>query len=423
MGDFKYSNVSSVSSISTETYVINTANTGVFYSSATDGPGCSSSSSNSTVGKMQDDCLVEQQTGGAVKPGLNTVDDDQTQQQQHTQDLSDQDAKCAGVNGEAAVVGSQAGPGTNPGPASVLGPPGSVGPPSAQAAAAAAAAAAAVAAAGGPGSVGGPGTGQGLVEPTALPASLASSVASLWSPPSVDDALLHTMPNINGSLGFPGLSPGNHGHGGPGGPGGPSPLFSTSLAPQLGLGHTTHQNPQQRRNLQQTAPQSVQGFPGQSHSRPQSLGHGGHTGPQAAPFLPNKYSSWSSGLGSQGNAWSPGPSPQGNSGGPGGGPSNNPAGGPSIPGMSSWSAAPRGRGSISGMTGMNMAHNMSGMSMQQRNSSKVAPNASSLVMQNKFRRSTSYPGKGPFPHHPPTFEITGVDDTGFPRDLLQFQMK
>lgn len=37
----------------------------------------------------------------------------------------------------------------------------------------------------------------------------------------------------------------------------------------------------------------------------------------------------------------------------------------------------------------------------------------------KFRRSTSYPGKGPFPQ-PPTFEITNMDEV---RDLLPFQVK
>lgn len=36
----------------------------------------------------------------------------------------------------------------------------------------------------------------------------------------------------------------------------------------------------------------------------------------------------------------------------------------------------------------------------------------------KFRRSTSYPGKGPFPQ-PPTFEITNMDET---RELLPYQV-
>lgn len=36
----------------------------------------------------------------------------------------------------------------------------------------------------------------------------------------------------------------------------------------------------------------------------------------------------------------------------------------------------------------------------------------------KFRRSTSYPGKGTFPH-PPTFEITNVDEA---RDILPYQV-
>ncbi|XP_047476536.1 cytoplasmic polyadenylation element-binding protein 2-like isoform X3 [Penaeus chinensis] len=211
------------------------------------------------------------------------------------------------------------------------------------------------------------------------------------------------MPTINGSLAFHGLGPSN-----PGGPGagGPSPLFSTSLGPQLGLGPTAPQNPQQRRNMQQPAPN----FPGQA--RPQSLGSA--PGPQG-PFLPNKYpSSWSSGLGSQGSAWSPGPSPQGNSGGPGGGPGNG-SGVPPLP----WSA--RGRGGMGSMGGISpLGHNLGSMSSHVSVPRKTSnlPNTQSMVM-NKFRRSTSYPGKGPFPN-PPSFEITGVDDGGFPRDLLQF---
>lgn len=414
MGDFKYNKASSVSSISTETYVINTTPPSAFYSSAaTDvGGGSSGSASN-----MQDDCLAEQ--AGGVKPqgmvatgGVDAPED--PQHQQHN--TNDEDPK-AGVNGESSVPGvGGAAPGTGPGPLgsgttpgnSVFVPPGSGGVPTAAAAAAAAVAAAAAASGGGgsgSGVVGGPGGGGGLVEPTQLPNSLTSSVASLWPPSSVDDALMHSgMPTINGSLAFHGLGPSN-----PGGPGagGPSPLFSTSLGPQLGLGPTAPQNPQQRRNMQQPAPN----FPGQA--RPQSLGSA--PGPQG-PFLPNKYpSSWSSGLGSQGSAWSPGPSPQGNSaGGPGGGPGNG-SGVPPLP----WSA--RGRGGMGSMGGISpLGHNLGSMSshvsVPRKNSN--LPNTQSMVM-NKFRRSTSYPGKGPFPN-PPSFEITGVDDSGFPRDLLQF---
>lgn len=415
MGDFKYNNSTSVSSISTETYVINTSTpSGVFYSSATD--------NTNSKSKMQDDCLVVEQGGGKSSAGgVDGGPEDQQQQQQHNN--NEDENKTNGESGTVTGVGSSApgtlpgtlGSGTAPGP-SVLGPPGSGGVPSVAAAAAAAAQAAAAAAAaaaagggggGGPGSGvvgGGPGGGGGggLVEPTALPASLASSVASLWSPPSVEDTLLHSaMPTINGSLAFPGLGPNNPG--GPGGAGGPSPLFGTGLGPQLGLGP---QNPQQRRNMQQAA---APNFPGQARP-PQSLGPAAAPGPQA-PFLPNKYSSsWSSGLGSQGSAWSPGPSPQGNSaGGPGGGPGTA----PSLPGMSSWST--RGRGSVAGMNPL--SHNLGGMSSVARKTN--IPNTSSMMMKN-FRRSTSYPGKaGPFPH-PPSFEITGVDDGCFPRDLLQF---
>lgn len=67
-----------------------------------------------------------------------------------------------------------------------------------------------------------------------------------------------------------------------------------------------------------------------------------------------------------------------------------------------------------------LGHNLGSMSSHVSVPRKTSnlPNTQSMVM-NKFRRSTSYPGKGPFPN-PPSFEITGVDDSGFPRDLLQF---
>lgn len=41
-----------------------------------------------------------------------------------------------------------------------------------------------------------------------------------------------------------------------------------------------------------------------------------------------------------------------------------------------------------------------------------------IISPVKFRRSTSYPGKGPFPQ-PPTFEITNMDEA---RDLLPYQV-
>lgn len=46
-------------------------------------------------------------------------------------------------------------------------------------------------------------------------------------------------------------------------------------------------------------------------------------------------------------------------------------------------------------------------------------NHQQVISPVKFRRSTSYPGKGPFPQ-PPTFEITNMDET---RELLPYQVK
>lgn len=45
-------------------------------------------------------------------------------------------------------------------------------------------------------------------------------------------------------------------------------------------------------------------------------------------------------------------------------------------------------------------------------------NHQQVISPVKFRRSTSYPGKGPFPQ-PPTFEITNMDET---RELLPYQV-
>lgn len=46
-------------------------------------------------------------------------------------------------------------------------------------------------------------------------------------------------------------------------------------------------------------------------------------------------------------------------------------------------------------------------------------NHQQVISPVKFRRSTSYPGKGPFPQ-PPTFEITNMDEA---RELLPYQVK
>lgn len=407
MGDFDYS-VSSMSSISADSYVLNTSSSSGFYStvSATEG-------GKSTI-TMQDDCLLDQ-SGGVKGPGGSTsgVEPSSDDHQPQTLSTSQEEENKSGVNGENIIGGS-----VNVGPVSIttVGPPGAIttlgssvlGPPGSGTVPTAAI----VAAAGGGGGGGAP-MGSGMVQQSggghhgpgvtvgmeaasvAIPSTISSSVSSLWSP--VDDPLLHSgISAINGSLAFTNLGPGASGN-----PGGPSPLFNNNLGPQIGIGTGLPH----RRNMQPGGPN----FP--VPTRPQNLGP---SAPQG-PFVTNKYSAaWSTGvtgLVSQGNTWSPAcPSPQGTGGGGGpGGPVASPAS--SIGGVGSWS---RGRG-VSGVGGVSPL-GMAGVPSV-RNPAKL-PNASSMLM-NKYRRSTSYPGKGPFPQ-PPTFEITGVDDGGFARDLLPY---
>lgn len=411
MGDFHYNSVSSMSSISADSYVLNTTSgSGVFYSSATEG-------GKSTL-TMQDDCLLDQSGGGIKGPGVNAsgVEPSTDEHQQQTLSTTSQEEEKSGVNGENMMGGSvNVGPIsiTTVGPqgaittlgSSVLGPPGSGTVPTA----------AIVAASGGAhmgsgmvqGSVGhhAPGGTSGMeAGSVAIPSSLSSNnVASLWSSSMDNNPLLHSgMSAINGSLAFTNLGPG--GSGTPG-PGGPSPLFSSSLGPQISMGTGIPQSvPQmQKRNIQAGGPN----YP--VPTRPQSMGPS--PAPQG-PFLTNKYTdSWSTGLVSQGNTWSAAcPSPQGTGGGGGpGGPVANQVN--SIGGVGSWS---RGRG-VAGVGGVSPL-GMTGGVPSVRNSAKL-PTTSSMLM--KCRRSTSYPGKGPFPQ-PPTFEITGVDDNGFARDLLPY---
>lgn len=58
------------------------------------------------------------------------------------------------------------------------------------------------------------------------------------------------------------------------------------------------------------------------------------------------------------------------------------------------------------------------MSVANRKPSPTFNHQQQVISPVKFRRSTSYPGKGPFPQ-PPTFEITNMDE---PRELLQYQV-
>ncbi|KAF7287394.1 hypothetical protein GWI33_001373 [Rhynchophorus ferrugineus] len=87
----------------------------------------------------------------------------------------------------------------------------------------------------------------------------------------------------------------------------------------------------------------------------------------------------------------------------------NPAASGGAPGGSTWN---RGR-SVPNLTPLQQ------MGVGITSGRKPSPtfNQQQVISPVKFRRSTSYPGKGPFPQ-PPTFEITNMDET---RELLPFQ--
>lgn len=192
-----------------------------------------------------------------------------------------------------------------------------------------------------------------------------SSTASLWSTGPMEDALLHSLnvPTVNGTLAFQNFPSTN-----------PNALYNTSLGPQMaGLPQTQVQPPQQRRAI--TA----------SHNFPHNLSR--HIQQQNHPqnmFLPNKgYTSWSS---PQQNTWSPGPQSQSN-----------------VTGLNPWS---RGRS----VPNLNPLQTMA----NRKPSPTFNHQHSGMVISPKFRRSTSYPGKGVFPQ-PPTFEITNMDEN---REML-----
>uniref|UniRef100_A0A1B6L4N0 RRM domain-containing protein n=1 Tax=Graphocephala atropunctata TaxID=36148 RepID=A0A1B6L4N0_9HEMI len=191
------------------------------------------------------------------------------------------------------------------------------------------------------------------------------STASLWSSGPIDDALMQSLnvgPTVNGTLAFQNFPPTN-----------PNALYNTSLGPQMsGLPQTQVQPPQQRRAI--TA----------SHNFPHNLSR--HIQQQNHPqnmYMANKgYTSWSS---PQQNTWSQGPQNQAN-----------------MTGLSPWN---RGR-SVPNLNPLQQ--------MANRKPSPTFNHHSGMVISPKFRRSTSYPGKGLFPQ-PPTFEITNMDEN---REML-----
>lgn len=192
------------------------------------------------------------------------------------------------------------------------------------------------------------------------------STGSLWSSAPIDEALIQSLnvgPAVNGTLAFQNFPPTA-----------PNALYNTSLGPQMtGLPQTQVQPPQQRRAI--TA----------SHNFPHNLSR--HIQQQNHPqnmYMANKgYSSWSS---PQHNTWSQSPQNQTN-----------------MTGLSPWN---RGR-SVPNLN-----------PLQQMANRKPSPTFnhqhSGMVISPKFRRSTSYPGKGLFPQ-PPTFEITNTDEN---REML-----
>ncbi|RZF43092.1 hypothetical protein LSTR_LSTR001270 [Laodelphax striatellus] len=206
-------------------------------------------------------------------------------------------------------------------------------------------------------------SGYNVSEPSHVINSSNSSSASLWSTGPMEDALLHglNVPTVNGTLTFQNFPPTN-----------PNTLYNTNLGPQMaGLPQTQVQPPQQRRAI--TA----------SHNFPHNMSRHIQQQPQNM-YLPNKgYTSWSQ---PQQNTWSPGPQSQSN-----------------VTGMSPWS---RGR-SVPNLNPLQPMAN-------RKPSPTFNHQHSGLVISPKFRRSTSYPGKGLFPQ-PPTFEITNMDEN---REML-----
>lgn len=211
------------------------------------------------------------------------------------------------------------------------------------------------------------GTGFNVSEPSLnVINSTNTSTASLWSTgPIAEDGLLHSLnvPGVNGTLAFQNF------------PTNPNPLYNTSLGPQIAAGIPQSQGQPQRRAI--TA----------SHNFPHNLSR--HIQQQNHPqnmFMTNKgYTSWSS---PQQNTWSPGPQNQAN-----------------IQGLSPWN---RGR-SVPNLNPLQTMGNMGNLGNRKPSPTFNHQHSGMVISPIKFRRSTSYPGKGLFTQ-PPTFEITNMDE-------------
>ncbi|KAJ8875459.1 hypothetical protein PR048_023354 [Dryococelus australis] len=210
------------------------------------------------------------------------------------------------------------------------------------------------------------GTGFSVSEPSLNVINASNtSTASLWSSGPIEDGLLHSLnvPAVNGTLAFQNFPPTNT-----------NPLYNTSLGPQIsGLPQSPGQPPQRRaitasHNFTHNISRHVQ----QNH--PQNL------------FMANKgYTSWSS---PQQSTWSPGPQNQAN-----------------MQGMSPWN---RGR-SVPNLNPLQTMGTIGNLGNRKPSPTFNHQHSGMVISPIKFRRSTSYPGKGLFPQ-PPTFEITNMDE-------------
>ncbi|KAG8227744.1 hypothetical protein J437_LFUL008388 [Ladona fulva] len=227
------------------------------------------------------------------------------------------------------------------------------------------------------------GTGFNVSEPSLNVINTSNtSTASLWSSGSIEDGLLHglNVPAVNGTLPFQNFPPSN-----------PNPLFNTSLGPQIAPGLPQSQSQQQPQRRAITA---THNFP---HNISRHIQGGSH--PQNVFMAGKGYAaSWSTGPQQHQSTWSPaGPQSQ------------------NAAGLSPWS---RGR-SVPNLNPLSSMGNMGSLGNRKPSPTFNHQQHSSMVISPiKFRRSTSYPGKGLFPQ-PPTFEITNMDES---RDaLLQYQ--
>jgi len=195
-----------------------------------------------------------------------------------------------------------------------------------------------------------------------------TSTASLWSTGPMDEGLMHSinMPAVNGALPFQNFPPSN-------------PIFNASL------GMAQSQPPQRR------AITASHNFPHNSHLS-RHMPQQNHA--QSVYMTGKAYTSWQS---PQQNSWSAAPHTAH---------AGHPQNQANIAGLSPWN---RGR-SVPNLNPMPAMGNMS----NRKPSPTFNHQHSGMVISPKFRRSTSYPGKGLFPQ-PPTFEITNTDEN---RELL-----